>query len=75
MKDSIKIQALSDALKIIAHARDFHAEYGRYPYADESAEAIQPDQAFDDFAADVAEKALHYCNINAMAIRNPNVKR
>lgn len=74
MNAEIKIQALADALKLILHARDFHAEYGRYPYADEAAEAIAADQSFDDFAADLAEKALQHCNINPLMIRNPSVK-
>lgn len=42
-----------DALRRICFARDYNADNGEYP-----ADTLGKDQQFDDWAADVAEKAL-----------------
>lgn len=42
------------ALKAIVDARDYHAEHGHYP-----AHLLASDQSFDDWAADLAQKALN----------------
>ena len=44
---------LVEALKQILAARDFNAEHGRYPPG-----SLNADQAFDDWAADLASSAL-----------------
>ena len=51
----VTVKALHIALYSIVQARDHCAEHGRYP-----ASPLGPgiDQAFDDWAADVAEHAL-----------------
>tara|TARA_R110000824_G_scaffold166291_2_gene343068 strand:+ start:1654 stop:2088 length:435 start_codon:yes stop_codon:yes gene_type:complete len=49
-----KVNAMSSALMTIRSARDYHAEHGQYP-----AGTLQPDQCFDDWAADVAGAGLH----------------
>lgn len=41
------------ALKRIRDARDYHAEHGHYP-----TELLPRDQAFDDWAADIADTAI-----------------
>lgn len=46
----------ADALARIIQMRDAHAEYGRYPPGGPDA-----DQCFDDWAADLAAKALAGC--------------
>ena len=47
------IHGLVTALTTIMAARDYHAEQGQYPEG-----TLQPDQCFDDWAADVSDKAL-----------------
>ena len=44
---------MGKALATIVFARDFHAEHGHYPSG-----TVTAGQEFDDWAADVAEKAL-----------------
>ena len=44
-----------NALKKISSARDYHAEHGEYP-----PRTVQPDQCFDDWAADIAEQAIRH---------------
>lgn len=48
-----RADAMADALRRIRNARDYCAEHGRYP-----AGTVGADQAFDDWAADLADSAL-----------------
>lgn len=48
-----RLAALESALGLIRHARDYRAEHGRYP-----ADTVEDGLSFDDWAADVADRAL-----------------
>lgn len=58
--NTAQVQALSDALKTIRNARDYHSEHGHYPK-----KGPKDDQCFDDWAADIADNALKLAKVQA----------
>lgn len=51
------MKTLIEAAQAIIHQRDFYADNGRYDHTEPNHEA-EPDQCFDDWAADILQQAL-----------------